>query len=52
MNSLALFVMISAMGSVTVATAYFFYRVLTAPPKAEPDSYTDNDEIPEKERSV
>lgn len=44
MNSLALFVMISSMGTVTLATAYFFYRVLTAPPKPEPDSYSENDE--------
>jgi hypothetical protein len=38
--------MISAMGSVTAATTYFFYKVLTAPPKSEPDSYSDNDDVP------
>lgn len=45
MNSLAIVVMVSAMGSVTAATIYFFYKVLTAPPKPEPDSYSDNDDI-------
>lgn len=44
MNSLALAVMIFAMGTVTSATVYFFYKVLTAPPKPEPDSYKDNDD--------
>lgn len=46
MNSLAILVMVSAMGLVTAATIYFFYKVLTAPPKSEPDSYLDNDDIP------
>lgn len=48
MNSLALTIMILSMGSVTLANAYFFYKVLTAPPKPEPDSYSDNDDIPRK----
>lgn len=46
MNSLAIVIMVSAMGSVTTATIYFFFKVLTAPPKPEPDSYSDNDDIP------
>jgi len=46
MNSIALIVMISSMGSVALATAYFFYKVLSAPSKPEPDSYADNDETP------
>lgn len=46
MNSIALIVMISSMGSVTLATVYFFYKVLTTPPKPEPDSYADNDDVP------
>jgi len=25
-------------------TAYFFYRVLTTKPKAEPDSFSENDD--------
>lgn len=48
MNSIAIFIMVSAMGSVTTATIYFFYKVLTAPPKPEPDSYSDNDESPKE----
>lgn len=46
MNSIALLIMILAMGSVTSAAVYFFYRVLTTPPKPEPDSYSDNDDTP------
>jgi len=46
MNSIALIVMISSMGSVALATGYFFYKVLSAPSKPEPDSYADNDESP------
>jgi len=46
MNSLAIFVMVSAMGLVCAATIYFFYKVLATPPKQEPDSYSDNDDIP------
>lgn len=46
MNTLAIVIMVSAMGSVTAATLYFFYKVLTTPPTSEPDSYTDNDDTP------
>jgi len=46
MNSIALIMMISTVGVVTLITGYFFWRVLTTPPKAEPDSYEDNDEEP------
>ena len=46
MNTLAIVIMVSAMGSVTAATVYFFYRVLTVPPRPEPDSYSDNDDAP------
>jgi hypothetical protein len=35
--------MLSWCGLVTIATAYFFYKVLTTKKKSEPDSYTDND---------
>ena len=44
MNGSALTLMLLAMGVVTTLTAYFFYRVLTAKPKPEPDSYAENDE--------
>jgi hypothetical protein len=37
--------MLFAVGSVTAFTAYFFYRVLTTPPRKEPDSYLDTDEV-------
>ena len=44
MNPPALTLMVLSMGTVTALTVYFFYRVLTAPPRPEPDSYTDDDE--------
>ncbi len=43
MSTSALTLMLLAMGTVTVATAYFFWRVLTAKPHGEPDSYSEND---------
>ena len=36
--------MFLAVGTVTAVTGYFFYLVLSTPPKQEPDSYEDNDE--------
>lgn len=44
MNTSALTLMVLSMGTVAALTAYFFYRVLTAPQRPEPDSYTDDDE--------
>ncbi|MCJ7467954.1 MAG: hypothetical protein MUO53_14835 [Maribacter sp.] len=44
MNTSALIMMILAQGTVIGFAVYFFYRVLTTPPKQEPDSYTDNDD--------
>lgn len=44
MNSTALTMMLVTEITVTCITVYFFYRVLKTPPKAEPDSYTDNDD--------
>lgn len=44
MNSSALILMLTVMISVTCITLYFFWKVLTAPPKPEPDSYEDNDD--------
>jgi len=46
MNTEALTLMLFAVGSVTAITLYFFYRVLTSPPKKEPDSYAENDDVP------
>jgi hypothetical protein len=50
MNTSALILMIIAQGIIIACAGYFFYRVLKAPPKHEPDSYDENDEIPESER--
>ena len=36
--------MICAQGIVVSFAAYFFYKVLTIPPKQEPDSYSENDD--------
>ncbi len=43
MNTTALILMVTTQLTVTVVTAYFFFRVLKAPSKPEPDSYTEND---------
>jgi len=44
MNSTALITMLLTQGIVTGFTVYFFYLVLSTPPKQEPDSYEDNDD--------
>ena len=44
MNTEALILMIAAEGIITAVTVYFFYKVLTVPPKPEPDSYSENDD--------
>ncbi len=41
MNTDALLLMSFAVITVTSFTAYFFYRVLTAKPKPEEDSYSE-----------
>ncbi|GIV38479.1 MAG: hypothetical protein KatS3mg033_0279 [Thermonema sp.] len=46
MTTSALITMITVQGSVTLVTAYLFWRVLTTPPKPEPDSFADNDDVP------
>lgn len=46
MNTSALIMMITTMAVVITITAYFFYKVLTIPPKPEPDSFSENDEEP------
>ena len=45
MSSSALFMLVVTETVVTAFTLYFFWKVLTTPPRAEPDSYEDNDEI-------
>ena len=43
MTTSGLIMMLTWCGIVTIMTGYFFYKVLTAKKKKEPDSYTDND---------
>lgn len=45
MNTSALILMVITMTLVASATAYFFIRVLRTPPKPEPDSYSENDDV-------
>ncbi len=49
MNTSALIVMLTTMILVTSLTLYFFYQVLNAPPKPEPDSYLFNDDDPDRD---
>lgn len=49
MNTSALVIMLTTMSLVTGMTLYFFYRVLTTPPRPEPDSYLDNDDEIERQ---
>ncbi|CAM4119392.1 MULTISPECIES: hypothetical protein [Flavobacterium] len=44
MNTSALITMLAAQGIVVSFASYFFYKVLTIPPKQEPDSYSENDD--------
>lgn len=46
MTTSALVTMLAAQGVVIAITAYFFWKVLTMPPKPEPDSYVENDDEP------
>ena len=46
MNTEAIITMVLTQGLVTGFAIYFFYKVLTIPPRQEPDSYSENyDEI-------
>lgn len=46
MNTYALTVMLFTMISVTAVTIYFFVKVLSTPPKPEPDSFSENNDEP------
>lgn len=46
MNTSALILMITVQATVTVFTIYFFMKVLRTPPREEPDSYDENDDVP------
>lgn len=45
MNTTAIITMVCAQGIVIAFASYFFYKVLTTPPRQEPDSYSDNDDV-------
>ena len=45
MNTSALIMMVVTITIVTLATLYFFAKVLNTPPKPEPDSFSENDDI-------
>ncbi len=49
MKTAALITMVLTLGIVTIITSYFFYKVLTTPPKEEPDSYSENDDMEERQ---
>lgn len=49
MNTEALITMILTQGLVTFFAVYFFYKVLTIKPKAEPDSYDENDDVTDRQ---
>lgn len=49
MNTTAIITMVCAQGIVISFASYFFYKVLTIPPKQEPDSYSENDEVLERQ---
>jgi len=49
MGTSALITMIVVQGLVTLITFLFFYKVLKTPPRPEPDSYSDNDDIEERQ---
>lgn len=45
MNTSALILMLITQVVVTCITVYFFVKVLRTPPRNEPDSYADNDDV-------
>lgn len=45
MSASALLMLVITEVTVASFTAYFFWKVLTVPPKAEPDSFLDNDDV-------
>ncbi|MEW6469683.1 MAG: hypothetical protein AB1458_12200 [Bacteroidota bacterium] len=46
MTNSALAMYLATIITVTIITFYFFWRVLSTPPKKEPDSYVNNDDEP------
>ncbi len=46
MSGIAMTMMVTTVSVITLVTGYFFWKVLTTPPREEPDSFEDNDEQP------
>jgi hypothetical protein len=46
MNKVALILWLSTIITITSVMIYFFVKVLTSKPKQEPDSYSENDDLP------
>ena len=46
MNTSAIITMLLTQVTVTGLMVYFFFKVLKAPKKTEPDSFSDNDDEP------
>ncbi len=46
MSNSALILMVSVQVIVSLVTIYFFRKVLRTPPRPEPDSYSENDDVP------
>lgn len=49
MDSSALTLMVIVQVSVILITAYFFIKVLRTPPNPEPDSFSENDDVVERQ---
>jgi len=46
MNTSALVLMVTVQLAVIGTVVYFYFRVLTTPPRPEPDSFEENDDDP------
>ncbi|MDA8242792.1 MAG: hypothetical protein M0025_01555 [Elusimicrobia bacterium] len=46
MSARAFMMLLSAELPIAFFTVYFFWKVVKTPPKAEPDSYAANDDVP------
>ncbi|MCW2118701.1 hypothetical protein [Flavobacterium sp. 7A] len=49
MNTEALIMMVTTQGVVVSFAVYFFYKVLTIKPKQEPDSFSENDDVVDRQ---
>ena len=45
MSNQSLMMMVITEAVITAITGYFFWKILTTPPRAEPDSFSENDEV-------